>query len=57
MTNAKPVDQREHRDKPKVVDIESYKTREIPELTGRTLKIPKYGGITFGLAIYLVQLI
>ena len=25
----------------KVVDIESYKTREIPELTGRTLKNTK----------------
>ena len=29
MSKAKPVEQREHRIKPKVVDIESYKTREI----------------------------
>ena len=41
MSKAKPVEQREHRIKPKVVDIESYKTREIPELTGRTLKNTK----------------
>ena len=41
MTKAKPVEQREHRIKPKVVDIESYKKREIPQLTGRTLKSTK----------------
>ena len=41
MSKAKPVEQREHRIKPKVVDIESYKTREIPELIGRTLKNTK----------------
>ena len=27
MSKAKPVEQREHRIKPKVVDIESYKTK------------------------------
>ena len=41
MTNAKPVDQREHRIKPKLVDIESYKKREKPKLTGRYLKNTK----------------
>ena len=41
MSKAKPVDQREHRIKPKLIDIESYKKREIPELTGRTLKSTK----------------
>ena len=41
MTNAKPVDQREHRIKPKLVDIESYKKREIPKLSGRFLKNTK----------------
>jgi len=41
MTKAKPVEQREHRIKPKLIDIESYKKREIPELTGRTLKSTK----------------
>lgn len=41
MTKAKPVEQREHRIKPKIIDIESYKKREIPELTGRTLKSTK----------------
>lgn len=41
MTKAKPVEQREHRIKPKIVDIESYKKREIPKLTGRYLKNTK----------------
>ncbi len=41
MTKAKPVEQREHRIKPKIVDIESYKKREIPELAGRNLKKTK----------------
>ena len=41
MSNAKPVDQREHRIKPKLVDIESYKKREKPKLTGRYLKNTK----------------
>ena len=41
MTIAKPVDQREHRIKPKLVDIESYKKREKPKLTGRYLKNTK----------------
>ena len=41
MTNAKPVDQREHRIKSKLVDIESYKKREKPKLTGRYLKNTK----------------
>ena len=41
MSKAKPADQREHRIKPKIVDIESYKKREIPQLTGRYLKNTK----------------
>jgi len=41
LSKAKPVEQREHRIKPKLIDIESYKKREIPELTGRTLKSTK----------------
>ena len=41
MTKAKPVEQREHRIKPKIVDIESYKKREIPELAGINLKKTK----------------
>ena len=41
MSKAKPADQREHRIKPKIVDIESYKKREIPKLTGRYLKNTK----------------
>ena len=41
MTRAKPVDQREHRIRPKLVEIESYKKREIPKLSGRYLKITK----------------
>ena len=38
MSKAKPVDQREHRIRPKVVDIGAYKKREIPKLKGRYLK-------------------
>ena len=38
MSKAKPVDQREHRIRPKVVDISAYKEREIPKLKGRYLK-------------------
>lgn len=41
MANAKPVDQREHRIKPEIIDIESYKKREIPKLVGRNLKSTK----------------
>ena len=41
MTKAKPVDQREHRIRPKLVEIESYKKRDIPKLSGRYLKITK----------------
>jgi len=41
MSNAKPVDQREHRIKPEIIDIESYKKREIPKLVGRNLKSTK----------------
>ena len=41
MSNAKPVEQRENRIKPKLIDIESYKKREIPQLAGRTLKSTK----------------
>ena len=41
MSKAKPVDQREHRIRPKVVDIGAYKKREIPKLKGRYLKITK----------------
>ena len=41
MSKAKPVDQREHRIRPKVVDIGAYKKREIPKLRGRYLKITK----------------
>ena len=41
MSKAKPVDQREHRIRPKVVDIGAYKEREIPKLKGRYLKNTK----------------
>jgi P27 family predicted phage terminase small subunit len=41
MTRAKPVDQREHRIRPKLVDIDAYKKRNIPKLSGRYLKITK----------------
>tara|TARA_A100001035_G_scaffold277018_1_gene273054 strand:- start:2752 stop:3201 length:450 start_codon:yes stop_codon:yes gene_type:complete len=41
MTRAKPVDQREHRIRPKLVDIGAYKERNIPKLSGRYLKITK----------------
>ena len=41
MSKPKPVEQREHRIKPTLVDIESYKKREIPKLTGRFLKNTK----------------
>ena len=41
MSKAKPVDQREHRIRPKVVDIGAYKKREIPKLNGRYLKNTK----------------
>jgi len=55
MSKPKPVEQREHRIKPTLVDIESYKKREIPQLTGRFLKTQKFGGMIFGKVIYLVQ--
>ena len=41
MTKAKPVDQREHRIRPKLVDISAYKKRDIPQLRGRYLKNTK----------------
>ena len=41
MTRAKPVEQREHRIRPKLVDISAYKKRDIPKLKGRYLKITK----------------
>ena len=41
MSKAKPIDQREHRIRPTVVDIGAYKKREIPKLKGRYLKITK----------------
>ena len=41
MSKAKPVEQREHRIRPKLVDISAYKEREIPKLKGRYLKNTK----------------
>ena len=41
MSKAKPLDQREHRIRPTVVDIGAYKKRDIPKLRGRYLKITK----------------
>ena len=41
MTKAKPVDQREHRIRPKLVDISAYKKQDIPILRGRYLKNTK----------------
>jgi len=41
MSKAKPLDQREHRIRPTVVDISAYKKRDIPKLKGRYLKITK----------------
>ena len=41
MSKAKPVDQREHRIRPKVVDIGAYKKRDIPQLKGRYIKNTK----------------
>jgi len=41
MSKPKPLDQREHRIRPTVVDIGAYKKREIPKLKGRYLKITK----------------
>ena len=41
MSKAKPLDQREHRIRPTVVDIGAYKKRDIPKLKGRYLKITK----------------
>ena len=41
MSKAKPIDQREHRIRPTVVDIGAYKKRDIPKLKGRYLKITK----------------
>ena len=41
MSKAKPVDQREHRIRPKLVDISAYKKRDIPQLRGRYLKNTK----------------
>ena len=41
MSKAKPVDQREHRIRPKLVDISAYKKRDIPQLKGRYLKNTK----------------
>ena len=51
MSKAKKIDQREHRIRPKLVDIEAYKKREIPQLRGRYLKTRNYGGMRSGLAI------
>ena len=41
MTRAKPVEQREHRIRPKLVDIGAYKQRDLPKLRGRYLKNTK----------------
>ena len=41
MSKAKPVEQREHRMRPKLVDISAYKKRDIPQLRGRYLKNTK----------------
>ena len=41
MSKPKPLDQREHRIRPTVVDIGAYKKRDIPKLKGRYLKITK----------------
>ena len=41
MSKAKKIDQREHRIRPKLVDIEAYKKREIPQFRGRYLKNTK----------------
>jgi len=41
MSKPKPLDQREHRIRPNVVDIGAYKKRDIPKLKGRYLKITK----------------
>ena len=41
MSKAKPVDQREHRIRPKLVDISAYKQRDLPKLRGRYLKNTK----------------
>ena len=41
MSKAKPVDQREHRIRPKLVDIGAYKKRDLPNLRGRYLKNTK----------------
>jgi P27 family predicted phage terminase small subunit len=41
MSKAKPLDQREHRIRPTVVDIGAYKKRDIPKLKGRYLKNTK----------------
>ena len=41
MSKAKPVDQREHRIRPKLVDIGAYKKRDLPKLRGRYLKNTK----------------
>ena len=38
MTRAKPLDQREHRIRPKLVEMSAYKKRNIPKLSGRYLK-------------------
>ena len=41
MTRAKPLDQREHRIRPKLVEMSAYKKRNIPKLSGRYLKNTK----------------
>ena len=41
MTKAKPVDQREHRIRPKLVEIGAYQKRDLPKLRGRYLKNTK----------------
>ena len=41
MSRAKPVENREHRIRPKLVDISAYKKRDIPQLKGRYLKNTK----------------
>ena len=41
MSKAKPLENREHRIRPTVVDIGAYKKRNIPKLKGRYLKITK----------------
>ena len=41
MTNAKKIEHREHRIRPKLVDMSAYKKRDNPQLKGRYLKNTK----------------